>query len=51
MVTPIYSAVSNFDDATGGYLGAMQTAALYPSKLLAEALMGNTEMGRSWIDF
>lgn len=51
MVTPIYNAVSNFDEATGGYLGAMQTAAFYPSKMLAEALIGNTELGRSWIDF
>ncbi len=47
----INEAGLGLDTMTGGVIGGLQAAALYPGKLFAQTLLGNSEAGKSWIDY
>lgn len=51
IIGDLYKTMSDIDDATGGLLGQAQQAAFYPSKVIANAIIGNTEAGKDWLTF
>lgn len=51
MINDVYNSAIDTDIATGGVLSAFQDGVMYPSKLLTQSILGNSETGKQWIDF